>query len=336
VSTQFPKCDPKMPSFHYINMPISTVYYWITQDMINESPDYQREIVWKENDQKDLIDTLLDGFPMPAINFCEESDPTLRKYECMDGKNRIQSIRLFKSNKMTSNSGKLFSELTERERNAFDSIPVSICVFNNLTQAERRDYFRRIQKGVRLSQCELIWSQSDHGMMIELKSTRNEMFDKIKLIWKTYRYIDIQLFFNIANMVQGRNAVLQSTGLTAWLDKQPNNANYSELFRKIRSVLLVLHRVITACPEIHVKMYVPFVFDMSKWIIVHNYQIPSINVITKFINGVGKLINDKGGVVESQIAIDYYNVLITGAASRQYSNKETITRFQLVDKLLSA
>ena len=79
-----------MPTFHYRPMTIQHLYHLLSRNKINTSPSYQREIVWNTKRQQGLIQTLLDRFPMPALNFCLLEDET---YECMDGKNRLESIR---------------------------------------------------------------------------------------------------------------------------------------------------------------------------------------------------------------------------------------------------
>jgi hypothetical protein len=322
-----------MPTFHYVPMTIQKLNYLMNRNNINTDPEYQRDIVWKSKNQQELIHTLLDGFPMPALNFCEDNDPCLPKYECMDGKNRLHSIRLFMTNQLQTKDGGYFKDLSEDERQDFESIEVSVCIFTNLSPSQRQDYFRRIQNGVVLNQCEMIWSQADHPLMIEIRRMRSELLDKLKVIWSTKRYTDIQLIFNIANMINGKNPTLQSTGLTDWLSRQSKTADYKDTARAIRVVILVLHSVMSACPQLHQKLKVPFTLDLANWIISNNCRKPSVNVIKNFSNDIGKLITQSDEDVEHQYSKDYFSILKNGAASHQYSNRIALTRFQIVSAM---
>ena len=117
-------------------MCIQRLNYLMEENHIDIDPEYQREIVWKEKNQQELIHTLLDGFPMPALNFCEDSH---EQYECMDGKNRLHSIRLFMTNKLTTKDGFYFNDLSKSASNSFMNIQVSICIFRDLSQEDRQD-----------------------------------------------------------------------------------------------------------------------------------------------------------------------------------------------------
>ena len=312
-------------------MCIQRLNYLMEENHIDIDPEYQREIVWKEKNQQELIHTLLDGFPMPALNFCEDSH---EQYECMDGKNRLHSIRLFMTNKLTTKDGFYFNDLSKSASNSFMNIQVSICIFRDLSQEDRQDYFRRIQNGVTLNQPELIWSQDDHPLVKEIKKVRTELFDKIKCIWETKRYTDLQLSMNIVNMLNNKCPVLQSTGITQWLNAQSRSENYYELSRKVNLVLIKLHSIISVCPRIHQKLKVPFTLDLAHWIISNDFKIPSIEIISEFIGNIGQLIvDDKNDQNINQLTKKYFTILKNGAASYQYSKKVATARFQLLTEL---
>ena len=331
--TKIKTINSKMPNFRYTPMTISRINYLMNRNNINTDPEYQRDIVWKTKNQQELIHTLLDGFPMPALNFCEDNDPCLPKYECMDGKNRLHSIRLFMTNQLHTNDGRYFNDLSEDERQDFESIEVSICIFTNLSPPQRQDYFRRIQNGVVLNQCEMNWSQADHPLMIEVRRMRSDLLDKIKVIWSIKRYTDIQLIFNIVNMINGKNPVLQSTGLTEWLNRQSKTADYKDIIKGTFKVIVCLHSIISACPQLHQKLKVPFTLDLANWIISNPLRKPSINVIKKFTSDIGKLITKSKEDIDYQYTKDYFSILTTGAASGQYTNKITVARIQIVSSM---
>jgi hypothetical protein len=168
--------------------------------------------------------------------------------------------------------------------------------------------------------------------MIEIKRIRPELIEKLKVIWSTKRYTDIQLIFNIAHMINGKNPTLQSTGLTDWLGRQSKTINYKDIARTISYVITVLHIILSTCPQLHQKLKVPFTLDLANWII-SNKRRPSINVIKKFSSDIGKLISKNDEDVENQYTKDYFSILKNGAASHQYSNRIALARFQIVSAM---
>lgn len=80
---------------------------------------FQRQFVWKEKDKRDLIDTIMQGFPIPAIFICDagtDFTSLSKRYNVLDGRQRLESIFEFLENRYTYN-GKIFSEFTEEEKN---------------------------------------------------------------------------------------------------------------------------------------------------------------------------------------------------------------------------
>ena len=79
---------------------------------------FQRQFVWKEKDKKDLIDTIMKGYPIPAIFICDAKTnyTTLSKtYNVLDGRQRLESIFEFLDNKYEY-KGKKFNQLDEDEK----------------------------------------------------------------------------------------------------------------------------------------------------------------------------------------------------------------------------
>ncbi len=61
---------------------------------INLNPEYQRSGVWSNSQRSKLIDTILNGYPLPAIILYKRTDIRTRKivYDAIDGKQRLESI----------------------------------------------------------------------------------------------------------------------------------------------------------------------------------------------------------------------------------------------------
>lgn len=74
---------------------------------LNLSPGFQRKSVWKDNDRKKLIDSILRGFPLPAIFLYQRKDENTGEniFDVIDGKQRLESIFLFLKDKYSVKIG---------------------------------------------------------------------------------------------------------------------------------------------------------------------------------------------------------------------------------------
>lgn len=60
---------------------------------------YQRKLVWTEEEKSDLVDSILEGFPIPLLLFAEHSlDFPVGRYEIIDGIQRLNAIFSFIEN----------------------------------------------------------------------------------------------------------------------------------------------------------------------------------------------------------------------------------------------
>lgn len=64
---------------------------------LNLEPEFQRSSVWSKSERSKLMDTILRGYPLPAVVFYEHKDSAGRRhvYDAIDGKQRIESILLY-------------------------------------------------------------------------------------------------------------------------------------------------------------------------------------------------------------------------------------------------
>lgn len=70
---------------------------------LNLSPGFQRKSVWKDKDRKKLIDSIIRGYPLPAIFLYKREDEKTGDFifDVIDGKQRLESIFLFLKNKFS-------------------------------------------------------------------------------------------------------------------------------------------------------------------------------------------------------------------------------------------
>lgn len=105
-------------SFSLGRLDIVDLYEWHTNGKLVYETYFQRQFVWKEKDKKDLIDTIMKGYPIPAIFICDAKTnyATLSKtYNVLDGRQRLESIFEFLDNKYEY-KGKKFNQLDDDEK----------------------------------------------------------------------------------------------------------------------------------------------------------------------------------------------------------------------------
>ncbi len=69
------------------------LYRMYTKNILNISPDFQREVVWRASDQTRFIDSLTKQLPIPSM--CFALDYKLQKWMVIDGLQRISTIIKF-------------------------------------------------------------------------------------------------------------------------------------------------------------------------------------------------------------------------------------------------
>ena len=64
---------------------------------LNLEPEFQRDSVWNKVERSKLMDTILRGYPLPAVVFYRHRDSVAHRqvYDVIDGKQRIESILYF-------------------------------------------------------------------------------------------------------------------------------------------------------------------------------------------------------------------------------------------------
>lgn len=63
--------------------------------VLNLSPTFQRKSVWRDRDRNLLVESLLRGFPIPAIFLYQRNEGGRVCYDVIDGKQRLESILRF-------------------------------------------------------------------------------------------------------------------------------------------------------------------------------------------------------------------------------------------------
>ena len=144
---------------------ISEIYQKINSKNLILEPDYQRNEVWHISKQISFIESLFMGIIIPPIYVVEmEGDSILdtKKYEVVDGKQRLSTIKNFLLNKITLDKnyleyygdlyhGKNFSQITSQDEKKVNTILSSILdiyvITSNSPAETKYDIFARLNKG---------------------------------------------------------------------------------------------------------------------------------------------------------------------------------------------
>lgn len=151
---------------------------WTTKRLIKEinkenvtfENAVQRSLVWTKDQKSLLIDTILNGYPIPPM-YANKNTET-KVLDMLDGKQRSNAIKSYINDEFALSSvvsevecaeegdkievaGLKFSELPEELRDRILEKTIEIRSYDDLTDEEQNEMFRRINNGKPLSAIEL-------------------------------------------------------------------------------------------------------------------------------------------------------------------------------------
>lgn len=137
-------------SFSLGRLDIVDLYEWHTNGKLVYETYFQRQFVWREKDKKDLIDTIMKGYPIPTIFICDAKTnyTTLSKiYNVLDGRQRLESIFEFLDNKYEY-KGKKFNQLDEDEKKSILNYNITLIqMYLEPDDTEKiKEIFKRLNK----------------------------------------------------------------------------------------------------------------------------------------------------------------------------------------------
>ncbi|KAF9265972.1 hypothetical protein L218DRAFT_956938 [Marasmius fiardii PR-910] len=147
------------------------LYEQIHSGDVELNPEYQRDVVWPDEKQIKLIDSILRNFYIPPVIFAyrvEDDGTELRT--CIDGKQRLTSIHKFMDGLIPhkdcyTNQAFWFKDngdgrkgkktiLPEKLRKVFCTKQIVCVEYIDLRDSDERDIFKRVQLGVALTAAE--------------------------------------------------------------------------------------------------------------------------------------------------------------------------------------
>jgi Protein of unknown function DUF262/Putative DNA-binding domain len=170
-----PHHENKMSELAAQPTPIQTIYSWFREEKLYVNRRYQRKLVWTLIEKQKLIESIMKGYPIPAILLAERKELP-GTYEIIDGLQRLHVIVSFIETAFPSVDGAYFdvkqfptaqnyadekvfqlpeginSTITKKETSSFLDYILALSIMRNATDSEVNDVFSRINTyGHRLS-----------------------------------------------------------------------------------------------------------------------------------------------------------------------------------------
>ena len=129
------------------------IEHWISEEMLNLSPEYQRNLVWDEKRKSALIESLLLRIPIPAFYLDEDSDGNK---SVIDGMQRLSAIHSYLNNEfcltkmqyLSHCENKFFRDLEPKFRGRIEDTELAVNILDEkCPQMVKFDVFRRVNTG---------------------------------------------------------------------------------------------------------------------------------------------------------------------------------------------
>ena len=151
-----------------INWTAKALVNQMEKGKVNYDNAVQRNLVWDEEKKSLLIHSMIYGYAIPAMYFTRDENGV---YDSLDGKQRSNAISEFLHDEFALSidtpavvddngcvedvSGLHFSQLPEWARDRIKDYNLTIYYYEGMTEAEIREFFRRLNNGKPLSAIEL-------------------------------------------------------------------------------------------------------------------------------------------------------------------------------------
>jgi hypothetical protein len=129
---------------------------------LNLNPPYQRNDIWIEKAQTELISSIMEGMPIPNFFVHERNGG---KYDIADGQQRTRAIIAYKTGEITDAKGMKYND----EKDFLEYILSVIIVNKDVSQEEIRNFYVKVNNtGLRLNSPELTKSRYFNSKILKL------------------------------------------------------------------------------------------------------------------------------------------------------------------------
>jgi len=190
----------------------------IKEDKLNLHPDYQRNFIWSPKEQKMLIKTIDDGYPLPNFFFEEKENGT---FDMVDGQQRAMTILKYFNNEFKDLDNKYFRE---KDKDSFMSYKLAVIVLSNVNQEQTIENFYF-----------LVNRQGEHLNPAEINKARyynSDFLNMVNSIMEEQMLIDLDIFTSAAVKRMNDRSLIEE--IVAYLFKGITDKRdaVEELFKK--------------------------------------------------------------------------------------------------------
>lgn len=131
------------------------------------NPEYQRNAIWTVPVQRQLIETILSGMPLPSFFIRRKVGG---KFEMVDGQQRSRAIKEFYDDELKNEKGQTYRGMSDGERTCFLDYVISVVTLDvSLAENEVRDFYVLVNSsGVKLNRAELRKAEYHHTRLLAL------------------------------------------------------------------------------------------------------------------------------------------------------------------------
>lgn len=150
-----------------INWSAKQIMLMVKNGKINFDHIVQRSFVWERKRKTGLIESIILGYPVPSIFAKRIAEHNNQVYYIMDGKQRLSTIKQFLNNEFSLTkippvkytdietgeekeiniSGCTYNKLPEPLQDIIKDTMFSVIYFDDLTKAEEKELFKRLNAG---------------------------------------------------------------------------------------------------------------------------------------------------------------------------------------------
>jgi len=231
----------------------------IDRGELTPDTEWQRGYIWKESDEKMLIDSIVRGMPIPKFYLTYEYDAAnqVARHYAIDGQQRLTAIHRFLSNqfpvKLDDGNEKYFRELGTRMQEHITTYELNGHILKDYDQNEVNFLFQRLNRtGLKLTNMELWNNEYTRTNVLKLvKETTEEhegyyvdmlyTEDNIRRMVPLDDTVDILNCLNSGKVESGRKNYLE-TFLT--LNRDISKRDSESLKSKFRKVVRNLKEIL--------------------------------------------------------------------------------------------
>lgn len=220
-----------------------------------EIPEWQREEVWDEGRQKQLIDSVLRGWKLPKFYFLKVSDD---EYEVVDGQQRLMAIYAFFDGELglapstiEKFGGPYYKDLSTKVADAFDDFEIEFDEIEEAEERELKDFFQRLQQGLPLTASERL--NSVHSKLRDYcRRVAAHNFFSRKVAFPNTRYAHFDVVSKAAAIeLEGSDTSLRFDALRALFNQHAAFSSTSAVGKRLKEAVAFLDR---AFPRQHAQL----------------------------------------------------------------------------------